>query len=105
MEINLTTANFEKEVINSKIPVLIDFWAPWCGPCKQAAPIVEQFAKEYNNKLKICKLNVDDASEIATQYSVMSIPTIMLFRDGKVIEKHVGVMNKPDLEKFIQPYI
>ena len=105
MEINVDTANFKKEVIDSEIPALVDFWAPWCGPCQMIAPHLEELAKDYNGKLKVCKLNVDEAPEIATQYTVMSIPALMLFKEGKVMEKQVGAINKRELEKFIQPYL
>ena len=105
MEINVTTANFKNEVIDSEIPTLVDFWAPWCGPCKTIAPHVKELAKDYNGKIKVCKLNVDEAPEIATEYTIMSIPAIMLFKSGDVMSKRVGVMNKRELEKFIQPYL
>lgn len=105
MEIKVDTANFEKEVIDSEIPALVDFWAPWCGPCQMIAPYLEELAKNYSGKLKVCKLNVDEAPEVATQYTVMSIPSLMLFKDGKVMEKQVGAINKKELEKFIQPYL
>ncbi len=105
MEIKLTNDNFDSEVLNSDKPVLVDFWAPWCGPCQMIAPNVEAIAKEYAEKVKVGKVNVDEASEIATRYSVMSIPAIMLFNKGEIVEKRVGVMSKEDLEKFIQPYI
>ncbi|MDP8290523.1 MAG: thioredoxin [Candidatus Susulua stagnicola] len=105
MEINITTTNFKNEIIDSKIPALVDFWAPWCGPCQKITPHLEEIAKDYNGKIKVCKLNVDEAPEIATEYTIMSIPAIMLFKSGKVMSKRVGVMSKQDLEKFIQPYI
>lgn len=105
MEIKVDTANFEKEVIDSEIPALVDFWAPWCGPCKMIAPYLEELAKNYSGRLKVCKLNVDEAPEVATEYTVMSIPSLMLFKDGKVMEKQVGAINKKELEKFIQPYL
>lgn len=105
MEVKVDTANFSQEVINSKIPALVDFWAPWCGPCKAIAPHLEELAKDYNGKIKVCKLNIDDAPEIATEYAIMSIPSIMLFKDGAVMKKKVGAMNKKELEKFVHPYL
>jgi len=105
MEVKVNDGNFKQEVIDSEIPAIVDFWAPWCGPCNMIAPHVEEIAKEYVGKIKVCKLNVDEASAIATEYTIMSIPAIMLFKDGKVMEKRVGVMNKQELEKFIQPYL
>jgi len=105
MEVNLTAENFDKEVINSEMPVLVDFWAPWCGPCKAMEASVAELAQEYSGRLKVCKLNVDEASEIATRYTVMSIPAFMLFKEGKIVEKRVGAMNKESLKKIAQPYI
>lgn len=105
MEITVTTENFEEEVINSKLPVLVDFWAPWCGPCKTIAPFIEQIAEEYTGKLKVCKINVDEASKIATKYTIMSIPALMLFKDGKIMEKRVGVVNKESLKKVVRLYL
>ena len=105
MEVNITGENFEKEVISSELPVLVDFWAPWCGPCQRISPYIEEIAKDYAGRLKVCKLNVDEASEIATKYSVMSIPALMFFNKGKVVETKVGAMNKLDLEKTIQTYL
>ncbi|MBU1122467.1 MAG: thioredoxin [Candidatus Omnitrophota bacterium] len=105
MEVIVTSSNFETEVLNSKTPVLVDFWAPWCGPCKMVTPHIKSLAKEFEGKLKVCKINVDDAPDIATTYTVMSIPALMIFKEGKIIEKRVGVMNKKDLEKFIYPHV
>jgi len=105
MEITLTADNFKNEVMESDIPALVDFWAPWCGPCQMIAPHLEELAKDYNGKLKVCKLNVDEAPDIATKYAIMSIPALMLFKKGQVMETKVGAMNKGELEKFIQPYI
>jgi len=105
MEVKITTNNFKKEVIDSDKPVLVDFWAPWCGPCKMIAPYLEELAKEYAGKLKVCKLNVDEAPGLATKYSIMSIPALLLFKDGKIMEKRVGAMNKRELEKFSRAYL
>lgn len=88
--VNLTRDNFEEEVINSKLPVLVDFWAVWCGPCQMQGPVVEEVAKALEGKLKVAKLNVDEEGELAQRYSVMSIPTLILFRDGEVAKKEVG---------------
>ncbi|MBP7088761.1 MAG: thioredoxin, partial [Candidatus Omnitrophica bacterium] len=92
MEINITTNNFEEEVINTDIPVLVDFWASWCGPCQMIAPYITKLAKDYAGKIKVCKINVDEAGEIATRYAVMSIPTLMIFKKGEVMEKRIGAM-------------
>lgn len=105
MEVDLTAANFDQEVSGSKTPILVDFWATWCGPCKMVAPHLDKLAKDYAGRIKVCKLNIDEAPEIATQYSIMSIPALVLFKDGKIMEKRVGAMGRQDLEKFIQPYI
>ncbi len=105
MEIEVNDTNFKKEVLEEGLPVLVDFWATWCGPCLRLAPIVEEIAKNYKDKLKVCKLNVDDASETASKYGVMSIPTLVFFKDGKVIDELVGVVPKSDIEDTINKYI
>ena len=105
MEVEVTSDNFETEVIKSSIPVLVDFWAPWCGPCKTIAPHIEQIAKDFEGKIKICKLNVDEAPDVATHYTVMSIPMLLIFREGKVMDKKVGVINRSELERFIYPHL
>ena len=102
MEYKFTTDNFEKEVLQSELPVLVDFYADWCGPCKMMAPIVEGLAQGYDGKVKVGKLNIDDEMEIAQQYRVMSIPTFILFKDGKAVETSVGAMSKDELESKLQ---
>jgi thioredoxin 1 len=105
MEIQVTADNFENEVLKSKLPVLVDFWAPWCGPCKMIAPAVVEIARESAGKLKVCKINVDVAQDLATKFSVMSIPTFLVFKAGKIMEKKVGGMRKNDLLKLVTPYL
>ncbi|HTZ11725.1 MAG TPA: thioredoxin [Candidatus Margulisiibacteriota bacterium] len=100
--LHLTDGNFKKEVLESELPVLVDFWAPWCGPCKMIAPIVEELAKEYDKKIKVGKVNVDEDSQTATAYGIMSIPTLMFFRKGKVMNQVVGALGKPELKKKIE---
>lgn len=97
----ITDKNFKEEVIDSKIPVLIDFWAPWCGPCQMLGPIIEELAKEYEDKVKIGKSNVDENSQITTTYGIMSIPTVILFKEGKEFQRKVGAQNKEELIKLI----
>ncbi len=101
MEIELTDANFKKEVLESELPCLVDFWAKWCGPCSIISPIVEQLAKQYEGKLKVCKLNVDEAPDIASNYSIMGIPTLIIFKNGNPIDRIVGVTPKEKIESKI----
>ena len=96
-----TDDNFEGEVLKSDTPVLIDFWAPWCGPCKAIGPIVEEIAAEYQDKIKVMKLNVDEAQKSAVAYGVRSIPTLIMFKDGKVSDTLIGLVPKEKLEAFI----
>lgn len=100
--LNLTDDVFKKEVLESELPVLVDFWAAWCGPCKAIAPSVEELEKEYKGKMKVAKLNVDENSKTATQYGVMSIPTLIFFKNGKVMGQIVGVLSKSELKKKIE---
>lgn len=98
MEIlHVNTENFEQEVLKNAGPVLVDFYADWCGPCKMLAPVLEELAKELDGKVKVCKLNVDDSSKIAADYSVMTIPTLILFKDGKDSVQTVGFKTKNDI--------
>lgn len=85
---------FEAEVLKSQIPVLVDFWAPWCGPCKALLPIIQKLAAEMDGKVKICKVNIDESPEIAGKYSIMSIPTLLIFQDGAVSDQLVGLVQK-----------
>lgn len=103
--IYLTSANFEEEVKNSSIPVLIDFWAEWCGPCKMLAPIFEQLADQYADKVKFCKLNIDDEGVLALQYRVMSIPTLALFKNGESSSKIVGVRPAKEISDWLDAQI
>lgn len=99
--VKITRDNFEEEVINSKLPVLVDFWAVWCGPCQMQGPVVEEAAKALEGKLKVAKLNVDEEGELAQKYSVMSIPTLILFQDGEVVKKEVGFHSLEEIRAMI----
>lgn len=100
--LTLTQANFEAEVLQSEIPVLVDFWAEWCGPCRMFSPIVDKFAGENQGKVKVAKVNVDEQPELAGRYGVMSIPTAILFKNGEVSATLVGLQQKSALEALIQ---
>ena len=102
MEIILTEQNFEGEVLQAELPVLIDFWAPWCGPCRMLAPAVAQIAEEYAGKAKVCKVNVDEAPELARRFGIMSIPTVLVFKGGQLTEKLVGLRPKAELEALLK---
>jgi thioredoxin 1 len=105
MEVEVTDANFKEEVLESDLPVLVDFWAVWCAPCRMVAPVVEEIAKEYEGKLKVCKLNVDEAPATASEYGIMSIPTLAIFKNGQVVEKVIGVVPKTVLGEKIKTHI
>lgn len=102
---HFTDANFKKEVLESQVPVLVDFWAPWCAPCKMIAPAVEEMAKEYAHKMKIGKVDVDTNPKTPSHYGIMSIPTLMFFKGGQVLEQLVGAVNKAELKRKIEEYI
>lgn len=101
-ELKITRENFENEVMKSNIPVLIDFWAPWCGPCRMMGPIIEQLAEEYEGKAKVGKVNVDEEGELSQTFGVMNIPTIVLVKDGKVVRQAVGARPKAEVEAMLQ---
>ena len=101
MEITLTKTNFETEVLKSDKPVLVDFWAPWCGPCRMLAPVLAEVAAEKGDKIKVGKVNVDEEPDLAAKYGISGIPAVLLFKDGKVVATSVGFKPKPELEAFI----
>jgi len=105
MPINITDVDFATNVLESDVPVLLDFWAPWCGPCKMIAPILEDLAKDYQGKVKICKINIDENSQTAAEHGVRSIPTLILFKDGQAKATSVGALSKTDLTNFIDTNI
>ncbi|MDH7498779.1 MAG: thioredoxin [candidate division NC10 bacterium] len=100
--LHLTQGNFEEEVLKSASPVLVDFWAEWCGPCRMVAPLIEELAKDYQGRLKVGKLNVDEEREIALRYSIRSIPTLILFKEGKPAEQIIGALPKSALKSKIE---
>jgi thioredoxin 1 len=101
----VTDTNFQAEVIEADVPVLVDFWAPWCGPCRMVAPVVEEIAQERGEALKVVKLNIDENQDTAMQFNVLSIPTIMVFRDGQVAKTVVGAYPKRKLEAELEPVL
>lgn len=102
---HLNDKNFKTEVLDSEVPVLVDFYADWCQPCKMITPLIEELAKEQHGKLKVCKVNVEDSPEVTTTYGVMSIPTLIFFKDGKVSDQVTGVLTKQQLNNKIKDII
>lgn len=98
---HVTDASFENDVLSAEGPVLVDFWAAWCGPCKMIAPVLDQLAAEYQGKLTICKMDVDGNKETPAKFGIRGIPTLMMFKDGNMEAQAVGALSKPDLEEFI----
>lgn len=103
--VHVTDKNFEAEVLKSNLPVLVDFWAEWCGPCRMISPIVEEIAKDLQGKLKVAKVNVDESQELAAQFNIMSIPTLLIFKKGQPVEQMVGAMSKDNLLAKINPQL
>lgn len=105
--IDVGDGDFDDEVLDSDVPVLVDFWAPWCGPCRAAAPVLERVAKKYAGRLKVCKLNVGEQGQIAVRYHVASIPTLYVFKHGQVVDQLVGVTTRyeSDLKKMVEPHL
>ncbi|KPK93013.1 MAG: thioredoxin [Deltaproteobacteria bacterium SM23_61] len=101
MVLEITDQDFDEQVLKSNIPVVVDFWAPWCGPCHMIAPLTEKFSQEYENRLKFCKLNVDENPQMAEKYRVMSIPLLLFFKDGKKVDESLGAVP----ERVLRPKI
>ncbi|MGI6036209.1 MAG: thioredoxin [Limnochordia bacterium] len=100
--VHLTNGNFQAEVLDSKVPMLVDFWADWCGPCRQIAPVIDEIAEEYGGRMKVGKVNVDQEQDLAVRYGVMSIPTLVLFQEGQAVERLVGALPKEALKRKLE---
>ncbi|MDR7898751.1 MULTISPECIES: thioredoxin [unclassified Thermosynechococcus] len=103
--LSVTDATFEEEVLNSDIPVLVDFWAPWCGPCRMVAPVVDEIANEYQGRVKVVKVNTDENSKVATDYGIRSIPTLMIFKGGQKVDILVGAVPKTKIEATLAQFL
>ena len=99
--INVTTDTFDHEVLKSEIPVMVDFWAPWCGPCRMVGPIMEELAADFAGKAKVCKINVDEEQDLAAQFRVMTIPTVCVFKNGEIVDKSIGAKSKEDFSAML----
>jgi thioredoxin 1 len=103
--INLDVSNFNEEIKNSNLPVVVDFWATWCGPCRKLSPIIDEIAQEYSGKVKFAKFNIEDGVEIAKEYSISGIPCLLIFKDGETVERMTGIMPKSTIISNIEKYI
>jgi thioredoxin 1 len=103
--VDLSASDFETQVIKSELPVLVDFWAEWCGPCKMLTPTIETVAEEQHGKIKVCKLNIDNAPDIASKYGISSIPTLLFFKNGNIVEQQVGMLAKKALDAKIMQFL
>ena len=103
--VTFTDSNFDQEVLTSEVPVLVDFWAEWCGPCRMMTPTVDAIATDYNGKLKVGKLNVDENNQTAMRFQVRGIPMLLLFKGGKVVDQRVGAMGKNEVQKMIDAHV
>ncbi len=103
--LHFTDASFEQDVLQSDVPVLVDFWAEWCGPCRMIGPTIDAIADEYAGRLKVGKVNVDENGNTAMRYQVRSIPTLLVFKGGKVVDQRVGALGKTDLQRLLTPYV
>lgn len=103
--VKVTDASFDTDVLQSDVPVIVDFWAEWCGPCRQMTSTIDALATEYDGKMKIGKLNVDDNGQVAMRYNIRSIPTLLLFKGGQVVEQKIGAMGKNDVQKMIDAHL
>jgi thioredoxin 1 len=101
----VSDASFDVDILKSSVPVLVDFWAPWCGPCRSVAPIVDDLADQYAGKLKVAKINVDESTEVATRYQITSIPTFILFKNGEVADRALGALPRSEFVKLIDRHL